>query len=91
MLQSVSISAKKKSGLDEGSSFTWKVQAEVDSASALESVDFVKGRFLNLTRERLRALPRMKDVSLHISDRRYRLLSVEADGTFLALADDTSQ
>jgi len=71
VLQMVSIGAKKKSGLDAGSSFTWKVQAEVDSASALETVDFVKGRFLSLTRERLRALSRMNDVSLQIKDRRY--------------------
>jgi hypothetical protein len=69
-LYTVSVSAKRKSGVYEDTGFAWSVRAEIDPPSSLEVGDFIKGRFVDLTTERLQALPGMKEVSLQIEGQR---------------------
>lgn len=84
-LYTVFISAKRKSNPHGDNQIAWKAQAELDPPSA--AADLIKGRFLDLTAERLQALPGMQDVSLQIEGQRYRLISAEADGAFVGLRD----
>ena len=66
------------------------MEAEIDLPSALEAADFVKGRLLNLTIPQLHVLPRMREVSLGIEGRRYRIVSLDEGGAFVALKDSSA-
>lgn len=70
--------------------FAREVEAEISSSSVLEASDFVKGRMLDLTPSQLRFLSRLREVSLHIEGRYYRVVSLDANGDFLALKDTSA-
>jgi hypothetical protein len=56
--------------------------------SALEAGDFVKGRLLDLTPSQQYVLSRMRDGSQYIEGRRYKIVSVDESGDFVALRDN---
>ncbi|HLM99283.1 MAG TPA: hypothetical protein VK335_08390 [Bryobacteraceae bacterium] len=86
-LHNVTIIARRKAGAYENEWFAWKVQAEIDFPAEPEDRALIKGHFVNLTATRLAAIPRMRDVFLQINAQRYKLLSVQADGSFVILKD----
>lgn len=89
-VHTVAIIARRKAGARENERFAWKVQAEMDLPAEPEDGALVNGRFVNLTAKRLAAIPQMRDLFLEINGQRYRLLSVEADGSFVILKDVAS-
>jgi hypothetical protein len=70
-----------------GRFFGDRQEAEIDLPSALEAGDFVKGRLLHLTNPQLHVLPRMREVSLNIDGRSYRIVWLDDGGAFVALKD----
>jgi hypothetical protein len=59
-----------------------QAEAEIDTSG-----DFVRGRFLGLSDAQLRGLPRMNNLHLVIEGRSYRLVSIEDNGTFIAVKE----
>jgi len=67
--------------------FAKEVEAEINSPSALEAGDFIKGRLLDLTTSQRHVLSRMRDGILYIEGRRYKIVSLDESGDFVALKD----
>ncbi len=78
----ISIYAKKQ--------FAKEVEAEIDLPSALEAGDFVKGHLLHLTISQLQVISCMRDGNLYIEGRRYRIVSLDDGGAFVALKDTSA-
>jgi len=66
------------------------VEAEIDLPSAMEAADFVKGRLLHLTIPQLQVISCMRDGNLYIEGRRYRIVSLDDGGAFVALRDTSA-
>jgi len=86
-LHNVTIIARRKAGAYENERFALNVQAEIDLPAEPEDGALIKGHFVNLTAKKLAAIPGMRDVFLEINGQRYRLLSVQTDGSFVILKD----
>ena len=67
--------------------FPKDVEAEINLPAVLKIADFVKGQLLYLTITQLHVLSRMRKVSLYIEKRRYRIVSLDESGGFVALKD----
>ena len=81
----VSIAAERSG--EYSRKFIRKADAEIETPSEFGTVDFVRGCFLGLRDAELLDLLRLKDLHLHIEGQRYRLLSVEDNGAFIAVKE----
>jgi len=83
--RTIVVAGKRGDSAYEGKRFSWKVQAEFDFPPKPKHSALSNGRFLGLATSRLKMLRRLTDVFLEIDRQRYRLLSSEPGGRFVAL------